>query len=151
MAEFDNRQYVVRRADISLLYISEVVTLNVAAGASYVKYISAPVGSICRTQLMLFEVGAPVGAMSGTHDLRVESYIGFMRGVSNFGDIITYQYGHWLHATSAKYPPNDTAQALLGRDVIFTQQPLGFRYYNDTDVVNGTYMQIEITAEKQIV
>lgn len=152
MAEFDRRSYIVRRADISRFYEGEDVALNVVAGGSFSRSVYAPVGSICKSQVVVTEVVAPADALSGTHTLMLWAGYNILLGRASFNLSVTYQYGYWLNADVVAMPSDQAAAAIMGRDILFTDTaPIIVYYYNNTDVVSTRNLTLRFSAERQVV
>lgn len=154
MAQFDRRQYIVRRADMSMEEQTiDVPNLNLAAGGNYVVNVYAPDGTICNTQVGYVDVVAPVGATSGTHQINIRTSVGILYCKTAFNKKLSYESSQWDPALSDTLKPNSVdLMGHLMRNVVFdSHTPLVFQYYNNTDVLQAGRLVVKVVYGKQVI
>jgi len=129
---------------IDMGQVADIVSATVGTGTVEEKTITPAIDEIWILKQLGFYVATPAGSASGTHEIRLtyltgspSSYILYLIRADHAQPITTYKNGLPYSTTTVEIP--DTHQGILeliaGDMLVATSDnPLIFRYENDTDV-----------------
>lgn len=113
---------------------------EVAPNGTQTIEIKPPIGKVWRIENISFNMPAPVGATSGTHQISFYYgedvfYCNVLQGSTAFNKVLSYIYGAFASTVDAKTPEDVTLQTNALKGLYVTSLvPLYVKYQNKTDV-----------------
>jgi hypothetical protein len=148
------RVAVSNRPEVQVITASQ--TDDISAGGTELIDVFAPSGSVYRVKAMSIDIDPPGSATTGAHSIGMRSAsasaLSSMKGKSEYSARLFFQYSYWENSSANGYPkpPTNEAQIMAIQNALATEnQPLRFKYVNDTDVVQSNERKIKLVVEEE--